>query len=246
MGLFGKGGPKLGGSLGGLANRAVSQTFGGDNPWASARGAVKGASIAGLGGLGAPGIMGGAMRGEVAQDQGMPGANPYMLSQQPKTQADIIDPSELTQLNLQGQSMDPYRQAALQDIEAGTASGLAGAETRLAQTGGLSAADRMQLASQFNRDKIMGRQSALGKFAGMEADSAAQADRANQMFNAQARNALLEANRAARQQAAGFDRQERMLQRQLGASGQIADAQLREASKSPGGILGGSLIPGIL
>jgi len=148
----------------------------------------------------------------------------------------LVDPSSLSQLNLTGQSFDPYRQQALADINAATSSGLAGAQTSLAQTGGLGAADRMALASRFNRDKIMGRQQALGKYAGMEAQSAADADKANQMFNVNQMNQNLYANRDAQEQA--FQRQiaESQLQRQLKASGMTADATANAASGG-GGIL---------
>jgi hypothetical protein len=97
----------------------------------------------------------------------------------------------------------------------------------------------MALASQFNRDKIMGRQQALGKYAGMEAQSAQDADRANQMYNTQLMNENLYRNQATREK-------QHMLERQLAASGRIADAQAQAANQKPGGLLGGSLIPGIL
>lgn len=157
-----------------------------------------------------------------------------------------VDPAKLQRLNLRGQNFNPYRQQALSDINTQTASGLAGAQTNLAQTGGLGAADRMAMASRFNRDKIMGRQQALGKYAGMESQSAADADRANQMFNANMLNQNLYGNRDARE--AAFQRQiaESQLQRQLKASGMTADATAKAADQGPGGLLGGSIIPGVL
>lgn len=157
-----------------------------------------------------------------------------------------IDSSDLQQVNLQGMSFDPYRQQALRDINAQSAAALAGAQTNLAQTGGLSAADRMNLASRFNRDKIMGRQQALGKYAGMEAQSAYDADKANQMFNAGLLNENLYRNMAAKERVYGYEKQDDMLDRQLEASGAMADATAAAANKKPGGLLGGSVIPGIL
>jgi hypothetical protein len=76
-------------------------------------------------------------------------------------------------------SFDPYRRNALQDVDASSASGLASAQGDMARTGGLSAADRMALASQFNRDKIQGRQNALGKYDEMSAMNQYQTGLAN-------------------------------------------------------------------
>jgi hypothetical protein len=70
---------------------------------------------------------------------------------------------------IEGMNFDPYRRNALQDVTATSASDQASAEGALARTGGLSASDRMAMASQFNRDKISGRSGALGKYDQMEA-----------------------------------------------------------------------------
>lgn len=184
--------------------------------------------------------------------------NPY-LSASPITAAgpSLVDAGSLSQLNLQGQSFDPYRSQALGDINAQSSSGLASAQSGLAGSGGLGAADRMALASQFNRNKIQGRQGAIGKFAGMEADSAASADKANQMFNAQAQNQNLYANQRAQQQAdqnqfqadlanrdfkargydqsQAYERADNMLQRQLQASNRLSNEQIAAANKGGGG-----------
>lgn len=242
-------GGAIGGALGGLGGAVGSVIQSGLNdPMGTIQSGLGGAMIPGVGALPAMAgrqIMGGSNR----SGGGAAAGNPYSnmgFAGPVDNKPNLVDQSELTQLDLKGQSFDPYRQQALSDINAQTASGLAGAQTNLAQTGGLGAADRMAMASRFNRDKIMGRQQALGKYAGMESQSAADADRANQMFNAQAMNQNLYANQRARDLANERNLQERNLQRQLQASGQIADATMAQANQKPGGLLGGSVIPGIL
>jgi hypothetical protein len=98
---------------------------------------------------------------------------------------------------MQAMNFDPYRRRALQDVEASSASGQATAESNLARSGGLSAADRMAMASQFNRERISGRQGALGKYDEMEARNIYDVDRTN----VGAENQRRYANQAAQQQA---------------------------------------------
>lgn len=175
-------------------------------------------------------------------------SNPYGLDQNLRKQLgaiNAVDPSQLSTINLQAPSFGARQSQALSDIERQSASGLAGAQTSLAQSGGLSAADRMALASQFNRDKMMGRQGAMSKYAGMEEAAALDADKAEQMFNANILNQNLYATQDAKNRALDRLIAESQLQRQLKASGSMADAQAKAASK-PGGLLGGSIIPGIL
>lgn len=87
------------------------------------------------------------------------------------------DPTQIDAMNF-----DPYRRNKLQDVSATSASGQASAEGALARTGGMSAADRMALASQFNRDKIAGRSQSLGQTDELEAANRFQ----TQMENARA------------------------------------------------------------
>ena len=173
--------------------------------------------------------------------------NPYAGGQN-SLDAVTVDPGQLQQLNLQGQDYSAARSQALGDVNRQSAAGLAGAQTQLAASGGLSAADRMALASQFNRDKIQGRQSALGQFAGLEAQSAADADRANQMYNLEQQSRNLYETAGARERALGRGMDRDMLERQLQASGEISAAQAEAArdkrSKAeklldPGGFFGG-------
>jgi len=87
---------------------------------------------------------------------------------------------ELGDLQMQdAMNFDPYRRNALQDIDASTASGQATAEGAMQRSGGLTAADRMAMASEFNRNKIQGRQGALGKYDEMEAQNLYQTNMAN-------------------------------------------------------------------
>lgn len=153
--------------------------------------------------------------------------NPYdpnidrLISQTP-----LINRSDVAQIDLMRPSFGAQRGAALADIDRQTASGLAGAQTQLAQSGGLSAADRMALASQFNRNKIMGRQGAMAKYAGMEEKAATEADKAQQIFNANMLNQNLYANQQARERALQRQIDEATLQRQLRYSDEAADRQI--------------------
>lgn len=80
---------------------------------------------------------------------------------------------------LEAQDFDPYRRNALQNVTATSASDQASAEGALARTGGLSASDRMAMASQFNRDKIEGRSQSLGKYDEMESSNLYNVGKAN-------------------------------------------------------------------
>ncbi len=84
------------------------------------------------------------------------------------------DPTQVEAMNF-----DPYRRNNLQDVNAASASGLASAQGNLARTGGMSASDRMAMASQFNRDKISGRSQVLGQTDELEAGNRFQVGREN-------------------------------------------------------------------
>lgn len=84
------------------------------------------------------------------------------------------DPTQVEAMNF-----DPYRRNKLQDVSATSASGLASAQGNLARTGGMSASDRMAMASQFNRDKIAGRSQSLGQTDELEAANRFQVGREN-------------------------------------------------------------------
>lgn len=176
-------------------------------------------------------------------EQSSMGFNPY----QPDVGREFsVNPDDLQRINLTPQSFAAQRGQALSDIDVQSASGLASAQTQLAQSGGLSAADRMALASQFNRDKIAGRQGALGKYGAMEAQAASAADKANQMYNTEMLNRNLYETAGAGERSLGRQSQESMLDRQMVASGRIADEQAKLAKQGPGGLVGGKIIPGIL
>jgi hypothetical protein len=99
-------------------------------------------------------------------------------------QASQLSEGDLRELDRM--NFDPYRRNALQDVESTYASGLAGAQSDLARSGGLTAADRMGLASEFNRQRIAQRQGALGKYDEMEARNIYDVGRANvDMYNRQ-------------------------------------------------------------
>ena len=161
-----------------------------------------------------------ATKNEVKQIGG--GNNPWKMKEWKPIQ---LGADAFQKIDLQGQSFDPYRQRALADIDAQTSAGLAGAQTQLAQTGGLSAADRAALASQFNRDKIMGRGSVLGRAAEMQAQSQAAADKATQMFNAEQARQLAIENFRAQQMGQQAQRDDEMLQKQLQAAAIISAQQ---------------------
>jgi len=156
-----------------------------------------------------------------------PSANPYA----DPGQTISVDPGQLQRLNIRAPMYDAQRSAALSDISGQSDAGLAGAQTSLAQSGGLSAADRMALASQFNRNKIMGRQGALAKFGGMEEQGRFAADKANQLFNAEMLNRNLYETAGSQERALDRQLAADMLDRQLEASGIIADKQADIASQ---------------
>ena len=64
-------------------------------------------------------------------------------------------------MSMSAQNFNPYRRSALEDVGRTVNSAYQSAQDQLARTGGLSAADRMALASQMNRQKIEGRQGAM-------------------------------------------------------------------------------------
>lgn len=110
---------------------------------------------------------------------------------------------------MRNMNFDPYRQNALQGVAANSASAQKSAEGAMERSGGLTASDRMNMASRFNRDKIAGSSEARGKYDEMDAQSQFNVGNANQSaqnkqneFLAGAEN-LASGNLAAERNAAG-------------------------------------------
>lgn len=85
-----------------------------------------------------------------------------------------VSPQSMSAMNF-----NPYRRAAMQDVDQTSARNLSSAEDALSRTGGLSGADRMALASQSNRQKIEGRQGARNQADMMEMQNRYQTQQQN-------------------------------------------------------------------
>lgn len=89
----------------------------------------------------------------------------------------LIDTSQLGQIDYY--NFDPARQEAMNQLQAQQASGYQTALTQQAAAGGLTAADRMALASSFNRGRLGAQGNLLGSLASQRAQNVYDVDKFN-------------------------------------------------------------------
>lgn len=120
-----------------------------------------------------------------------------MLAEELVYDPTLIDPYALDQA--QAMDFDPIRQQAMGQLGAQQASGYQTALTQQAAAGGLTAADRMALASSFNRGRMGATAGLLGELGVAEARNIWETDEANRQMMNQARLQNIELQNLAQQ-----------------------------------------------
>jgi hypothetical protein len=92
----------------------------------------------------------------------------------------------MKQRQMFAQSFDPYRQGAMQSINAGVNSGEQTAASQLASSGGLSQADKQALAAQSQRQRVGLQQGGQAAYDQMEAQNMYDTNQANSKMSAEA------------------------------------------------------------
>lgn len=150
-----------------------------------------------------------------------------MLMDQFKYDPTLIDPYSLHQA--EAFDFDPMRQNTFNQLDAQNQSSLQSNFTNLAASGGLTAADRMALASSHNRNLLGSNAKAMGKFAELESKNIWETDQANNSLMNSAILQNIEMQNQADLRNLDVERQARISRGEAASDMQQYDNRIRQA-----------------